>query len=178
MSKEQTEAVGRDIEGHLADAIRDTFRREAGKIIDFDTSSRMATAALEATSLRPAASGEVGDGPWIDDAPPRHRLKLEGPEVRIGPTAPPPDREDVLRGIVHSSAIKWCGEKERETSMDDVRYFEANWKALPGLRQYVAEAALDALLATPISPTHTVRGAYLPHYGPTEGIAQKPRKRH
>jgi hypothetical protein len=38
---------------------------------------------------------------------------------------------------VTRAAIKWCGEKDRETSLDDVIYFRENWRALPGLRSRV-----------------------------------------
>lgn len=38
---------------------------------------------------------------------------------------------------VHRAAIAWCGQKERETFPEDVQYFEANWRALPGLLDYV-----------------------------------------
>lgn len=41
-------ATRHDIEGHLADAIRDTFLRATGKVISFGASSRMAKAALRA----------------------------------------------------------------------------------------------------------------------------------
>ena len=38
---------------------------------------------------------------------------------------------------ISRAAIRWCGNKERETDMDDIRYFEHNWRSLPGLRGYV-----------------------------------------
>lgn len=44
---------------------------------------------------------------------------------------------------VDRAAIKWCGSKEYETSLDDVEYFRCNWRSLPGLRAYV-ERELDA----------------------------------
>lgn len=40
---------------------------------------------------------------------------------------------------VYRAAIRWCGEKDRETFPEDITYFEHNWPALPGLYQYVAE---------------------------------------
>jgi hypothetical protein len=43
-----------------------------------------------------------------------------------------PTKDDVYR-----AAIKWCGDKERETFPEDIAYFEHNWSALPGLRAYV-----------------------------------------
>jgi len=55
--------------------------------------------------------------------------------------------DEDLAPFVHAAAIRWCGEKARETSLDDVRYFEANWRSLPGLRQYVA---LEALSTPPL----------------------------
>lgn len=38
---------------------------------------------------------------------------------------------------ISRAALKWCGDKERETFMDDIRYFEAMWRSLPGLEAYV-----------------------------------------
>ena len=43
----------------------------------------------------------------------------------------------VTQADVHAAALQWCGEKDRETSLDDVRYFENNWQSLPGLRSRV-----------------------------------------
>jgi hypothetical protein len=43
-----------------------------------------------------------------------------------------PDRDEIRR-----AALKWCGQKGRETFMDDIRYFEAQWPYLPGLKAYV-----------------------------------------
>ena len=44
---------------------------------------------------------------------------------------------EVTQADVHAAALQWCGEKDRETSLDDVRYFENNWQSLPGLRSRV-----------------------------------------
>lgn len=38
---------------------------------------------------------------------------------------------------VSRAAVTWCGEKDRETSLGDIIYFECNWRALPGLCDYV-----------------------------------------
>lgn len=49
-----------------------------------------------------------------------------------------PGREEApSRDVVMRAAHKWCGQKNRETSADDVRYFEANWSSLPGLKAFV-----------------------------------------
>lgn len=53
---------------------------------------------------------------------------------------------------VYAAAIKWCGEKERETFPEDIAYFRHNWSALPGLRRYV-EAVVA--LATPAEGERT-----------------------
>jgi hypothetical protein len=45
--------------------------------------------------------------------------------------------KEALRQAIDKAAIRWCGEKERETFMSDVLYFKNNWTALPGLRAYV-----------------------------------------
>lgn len=42
-----------------------------------------------------------------------------------------------LDAAVHAAALTWCGEKERETFLSDVQWFENNWRALPGLTAYV-----------------------------------------
>ena len=39
--------------------------------------------------------------------------------------------------LVARAAIKWCGQKDRETFPEDGIYFKMNWNALPGLRQFV-----------------------------------------
>ena len=48
---------------------------------------------------------------------------------------------------VYEAAIKWCGEKERETFNSDIEYFQHNWRSLPGLRAYVERevAAAEAI---------------------------------
>lgn len=48
--------------------------------------------------------------------------------------------ERALKLAVDRAALKWCGEKDRETFSSDVAYFKHNWRALPGLRKYVDEA--------------------------------------
>ena len=40
-----------DMEGYLADAIRDCFRNVAGKVVSFEQSERMARAALSKTRV-------------------------------------------------------------------------------------------------------------------------------
>lgn len=43
----------------------------------------------------------------------------------------------------YRAAIKWCGEKERETFPEDVEYFLCNWRAFPGFKARVdAEIAI------------------------------------
>lgn len=51
----------------------------------------------------------------------------------------------VTAADIHAAAIQWCGEKDRETSLDDVRYFEQNWESLPGLRSRVEALARHRL---------------------------------
>jgi hypothetical protein len=48
---------------------------------------------------------------------------------------------------IHNAAHKWAGEKDRETSLDDIRYFQNNWDALPGLGKYVTTETLTRRLA-------------------------------
>lgn len=38
---------------------------------------------------------------------------------------------------VYAAALIWCGEKERETFIEDIEYFKHNWRSLPGLTSYV-----------------------------------------
>jgi hypothetical protein len=42
-----------------------------------------------------------------------------------------------LERAVYMAALKWCGEKDRETFPDDITYFKHNWRALAGLKEYV-----------------------------------------
>lgn len=51
-----------------------------------------------------------------------------------------------LEPFVLEAAVQWCGEKERETSLDDIRYFEQNWWALPGMKAWVEGLAVRAIL--------------------------------
>lgn len=46
---------------------------------------------------------------------------------------------EFVRKAINRAAVRWCGDKERETSMDDIIYFKRNWSALPGLKKYVEE---------------------------------------
>lgn len=48
-----------------------------------------------------------------------------------------PERVQVTQADIDAAAIQWCGEKDRETSLDDICYFKANWESLPGLRSRV-----------------------------------------
>ena len=40
--------------------------------------------------------------------------------------------DEQVAKAVHAAAIEWCGEKERETFPEDIRYFESNWRHLHG----------------------------------------------
>lgn len=59
-------------------------------------------------------------------------------------------REAELDETVHRAAVKWCGEKDRETFPEDIAYFKHNWRTLPGFRDRVKTEALDALMARAI----------------------------
>ena len=48
---------------------------------------------------------------------------------------------------INRAAFQWCGEKDRETSNDDILYFKSNWKALPGLRSRVETLAAHRIAA-------------------------------
>lgn len=52
-----------------------------------------------------------------------------------------------LETAIYDAAVKWCGEKERETSTDDIAYFRHNWRYLPGLRERVEIELGRGLLA-------------------------------
>lgn len=51
--------------------------------------------------------------------------------------------EEALRQAINRAAIRWCGEKERETFMADILYFKNNWSSLPGLKAYVERELSD-----------------------------------
>jgi hypothetical protein len=59
------------------------------------------------------------------------------PEPRIVPKEPTEDE-------IFRAALVWCGRKERETSPEDITYFKANWRHLPGLKQVVDELIFGA----------------------------------
>jgi len=63
--------------------------------------------------------------------------------------APAPDvaRADPIKTAVERAAVKWCGDKDRETDNGDILYFKNNWSALAGLRQYVLDELAAALTA-------------------------------
>lgn len=48
---------------------------------------------------------------------------------------------------IYQAAIRWCGEKDRETFPEDVEYFRHNWSSLPGLRKYVDDVVRADTLA-------------------------------
>jgi hypothetical protein len=53
------------------------------------------------------------------------------------------EKEVPTSAEIDNAAIKWCGQKERETFYDDIVYFRHNWNALPGLKKFVdAEVAI------------------------------------
>jgi hypothetical protein len=67
---------------------------------------------------------------------------------------------EVTQEDIRAAALQWCGQKDRETSLDDIRYFENNWHSSLGLRSRVqafarhreaalttAQAEADALRA-------------------------------
>jgi hypothetical protein len=58
------------------------------------------------------------------------------------------EQVQVTKADIHAAAIQWCGEKDRETSLEDIRYFKANWKSLPGLRGRVEAFARHRHTAT------------------------------
>ena len=55
----------------------------------------------------------------------------------------------VTEADIETAAIRWCGDKDRETFLGDIDYFKHNWRALPGLRKYVEEAARHRLTSQP-----------------------------
>lgn len=50
-----------------------------------------------------------------------------------------------LDQYVSAAASAWCGAKDRETFIEDIQYFEANYKMSPGLMRFVYAAAIRAL---------------------------------
>lgn len=49
---------------------------------------------------------------------------------------------------VYAAALQWCGEKDRETSLDDIRYFQNNWQSLPGFYRRVEAFARHRIKTT------------------------------
>lgn len=58
-------------------------------------------------------------------------------KVQKMPDETPTTSGEPTRAQIDRAAILWCGDKERETDIDDIRYFRSNWRSLPGLRVYV-----------------------------------------
>ena len=98
---------------------------------DRDAAAKYCAMFRDYYNAKACENGERDDAEFVQ-AFARHRLST---------------RDDGLREAVHAAAIKWCGEKERETFPEDVAYFKGNWAALPGLRQRVGEQAILALLS-------------------------------
>lgn len=61
----------------------------------------------------------------------------------------------VTQADVNAAAVYWVGCKARETSLDDIRYFEANWSSLPGMRDCVQAFARHRIAHT--TPSDPVR---------------------
>ncbi len=47
------------------------------------------------------------------------------------------DERNVTYEMVEDAALRWCGQKDRETFPADMEYFRHNWRVLPGLRKFV-----------------------------------------
>jgi hypothetical protein len=58
-----------------------------------------------------------------------------------------------LEAAVSNAAVKWCGEKERETSLDDITYFESNWRWMPGFKARV-DAEVTAMIEAKLESRH------------------------
>ncbi len=56
---------------------------------------------------------------------------------------------EVTQADIDAAAVRWCGDKERETFPEDIEYFKHNWSALPGLRKYVEKVARHRLTSQP-----------------------------
>ena len=71
---------------------------------------------------------------------------------------------EVTQADIETAAVRWCGDKERETFPEDIDYFKHNWRALPGLRKYVEEAARHRLTSQPAqSDLKAAMGRSLPN---------------
>ncbi len=53
---------------------------------------------------------------------------------------------------IYRAAIRWVGDKERETDQGDIEYFLNNWRSLPGLKAYVDRQPRDLPTLTPEDP--------------------------
>ena len=51
-----------------------------------------------------------------------------------------------LAPFAFDAAVQWCGEKDRETDGDDIRYFMVNWWFFPGMKDRVVRLAVRAHL--------------------------------
>lgn len=80
----------------------------------------------------PAEQRKVLVRPVSAQLPARPVVSENDPRWIMGGTLAPTDSE------IRDAANKWCGDKERETFLSDVTYFRNNWRALNGLKAYVA----------------------------------------
>lgn len=51
-----------------------------------------------------------------------------------------------LEPYVHAAAVKWCGEKDRETFSSDIAYFENNSFSMTGFYQILIATAIEGLM--------------------------------
>lgn len=52
---------------------------------------------------------------------------------------------------VEAAAVRWCGQKDRETFPEDIEYFRRNWSSFPGLKKFV-EQVMDETPYVPVFP--------------------------
>jgi len=74
------------------------------------------------------------------------------------------DKPTVTQADIDRAVLQWCGEKDRETSNDDIEYFEANWRVIPGLRSRVENLAAHREAAIKEALTTILDHGYISEY--------------
>jgi len=73
---------------------------------------------------------------------------IDGAKRVLSAPSSPGDGWEPTQEQIQRAGWAWRNDKDRETWADDQRYFEANWRHLPGLRRYVVDVVLSAAPST------------------------------
>lgn len=69
------------------------------------------------------------------------QLAIEFCKAGAALSHPPQESVPVSDEVIERAALKWAGNKERETFPEDIAYFKFHWGCFDGLKRYVLEEA-------------------------------------